>query len=654
AGEKILIKSLASGNTTTETLNDKEQFKFEAEAGDKIEIRMMNPMLETKDPVFTYDVPQPIIDPYQDMGERTIVPEKIDMLTAYLNSKAEKQTLIAKYRLTNVPEEAQPLSGTVIDKITLEPLVNTEVVATAADGQQYTGYTDDKGVFTLLVPVKAGIMNITAKGENFVPKTIQVDTEVTQHDVTHVEMQLVYTDAYINKLKKEGWEDVSGVVNDATSKKGVDGARVSATTPDGKVYVTETDETGKFMLMVPGRNIEKIDINHKNYNTSLVALPAANNGTLPDNLKVTLDRTVVYAEQIHQDYLDKNGVNINGVLIDAEDGMPLMDATVTATDKDGHFYAATTDDNGNWTMRVPQGAEMKITAEKKDYSMVTIQAITPKGKGKMNGDTKIAMKHTAEYKAMIEAQASEMGYDKVELSGLVVDMTTGNAMPNANITLKFTNGEEMTYMTDADGRFTIVVTKDEHMTFTVSKDDYLSQTIEMNTKASSSSLMNDMKVKLPHTPEYLAEHGGMIDPEEGKKSPGFENLVDLEALDIQNVLFDYDKAFIREDSKPILDQVARIMKEQPSFNLVVRTHCDARGSIAYNQQLSMSRAMAVKGYLMQKGINKNRVKTEWFGEAKPLNHCVDENSNCSEQEFELNRRAEFKLVSDSFSQTVDH
>ncbi len=119
--------------------------------------------------------------------------------------------------------------------------------------------------------------------------------------------------------------------------------------------------------------------------------------------------------------------------------------------------------------------------------------------------------------------------------------------------------------------------------------------------------------------------------------------VDLVGLSLDNVIFDFNKAFVREEDKLRLDQLYNLMLDNPTTKLLIRAHCDSRGSLAYNQSLSMSRAMAVQGYLMQKGIKRDRVKTEWFGEQRPLNGCID-NVPCEENQYEVNRRAEFKLV----------
>ncbi len=119
--------------------------------------------------------------------------------------------------------------------------------------------------------------------------------------------------------------------------------------------------------------------------------------------------------------------------------------------------------------------------------------------------------------------------------------------------------------------------------------------------------------------------------------------IDLDGMDIDNVIFDYNKALIRKDDIPTLEKVATLMKEHPNTKLLIRAYCDSRGSQAYNQSLSMSRAMAVQGYLMQKGFKRDRFKAEWYGEQRSLNGC-DDGVPCEEDEYEINRRCEFKLV----------
>lgn len=120
-------------------------------------------------------------------------------------------------------------------------------------------------------------------------------------------------------------------------------------------------------------------------------------------------------------------------------------------------------------------------------------------------------------------------------------------------------------------------------------------------------------------------------------------MIDLEGLQINNVLFDYNKTFIRDQDKAGIDQVVQLLKENSTSKLLIKAYCDSRGSMTYNQSLSMSRAMAVQGYVIQKGIKRDRIQTESFGEQRPLNDCED-GVPCSEDQYEVNRRAELKIV----------
>ncbi len=119
--------------------------------------------------------------------------------------------------------------------------------------------------------------------------------------------------------------------------------------------------------------------------------------------------------------------------------------------------------------------------------------------------------------------------------------------------------------------------------------------------------------------------------------------IDLEGMNINNFIFDYNKALIRPEHEENLQKILQMMKENPTMKLMIKAHCDSRGSLTYNQGLSMSRAMAVQGWFMQHGIKRDRLYAEWFGEQRPLNGCLD-NVPCEEDQHEVNRRAELKLV----------
>ena len=76
------------------------------------------------------------------------------------------------------------------------------------------------------------------------------------------------------------------------------------------------------------------------------------------------------------------------------------------------------------------------------------------------------------------------------------------------------------------------------------------------------------------------------------------------------IQFDFDSAKLQENSKPLLDNLVAAMKNDRlmSVRFKVEGHTDAKGSEAYNQNLSMRRAESVVNYMADKGIEKERME----------------------------------------------
>ena len=111
----------------------------------------------------------------------------------------------------------------------------------------------------------------------------------------------------------------------------------------------------------------------------------------------------------------------------------------------------------------------------------------------------------------------------------------------------------------------------------------------------------------------------------------------IEILD--KVFFEYNKAIIKSESFPILDAVAATMEGNPDIQLIeVQGHTDERGNDAYNLDLSTKRAAAVKQYLADKGIDKDRLESQGYGETQPLDNRKNESA------YAKNRRVEFLII----------
>lgn len=89
--------------------------------------------------------------------------------------------------------------------------------------------------------------------------------------------------------------------------------------------------------------------------------------------------------------------------------------------------------------------------------------------------------------------------------------------------------------------------------------------------------------------------------------------------------------------KEVLSDVAKVMKKYPTTVAEIPGFADSRGSAKYNMQLAASRAQAVADYIISQDINKDRIVTVAYGEAKPLA------SNATSKGRALNRRVQIIL-----------
>ncbi len=114
-------------------------------------------------------------------------------------------------------------------------------------------------------------------------------------------------------------------------------------------------------------------------------------------------------------------------------------------------------------------------------------------------------------------------------------------------------------------------------------------------------------------------------------------------IKIPNIYFDYDKASIRPESFPVLEQIVGYLNENPTIKVELSAHTDSRGSDSYNLRLSDRRAKSVVSYLIDKGIAKERLIGKGYGETKLVNDCRN-GVKCEEELHEMNRRVELKVL----------
>ena len=86
---------------------------------------------------------------------------------------------------------------------------------------------------------------------------------------------------------------------------------------------------------------------------------------------------------------------------------------------------------------------------------------------------------------------------------------------------------------------------------------------------------------------------------------------------IENIFYDFDKATLRPESQTALDELVKLLNENPNITIELSAHTDYKGSDQYNERLSQRRAESVVNYLIANGIAADRLTPKGYGEGKP-------------------------------------
>ncbi|MDO6761000.1 OmpA family protein [Tamlana sp. 2_MG-2023] len=206
------------------------------------------------------------------------------------------------------------------------------------------------------------------------------------------------------------------------------------------------------------------------------------------------------------------------------------------------------------------------------------------------------------------------------LKGSVSDLETNIKLPNAELILFDDDGVEIARtLSNEVGAFEFTVTPFEEYTISTSKSGFVTSTEPF--------VANHKEDKYKYAKEV-------------KLQPTVPVIVDSKIV-LENIYFDFNKWNIKEESFVTLNKVVKILNNNPEMKLDIQGHTDNRGSASYNLLLSKRRAASTVKYLIEHDIAANRLKSEGFGETKPLINC---NTNCSEEEHHTNRRIEFLIV----------
>jgi outer membrane protein OmpA-like peptidoglycan-associated protein len=105
-----------------------------------------------------------------------------------------------------------------------------------------------------------------------------------------------------------------------------------------------------------------------------------------------------------------------------------------------------------------------------------------------------------------------------------------------------------------------------------------------------------------------------------------------------NITFDTNRADVKPQFRPVLDQIANSIRQYPGTVVRVEGHTDSTGAAAYNQTLSENRARSVSSYLIGRGVESARIQALGYGFSRPVA------DNATPAGRALNRRVEVLII----------
>jgi len=315
----------------------------------------------------------------------------------------------------------------------------------------------------------------------------------------------------------------------------------------------------------------------------------------------------------------KMGAVIEGIAMDKK-GVPLPGATINLYDSEGNqLESVQADDEGYYEFIVDPEKEFGLNGSKPDYFEGMNTASTVDATGPVKADL------------VLEKDPG------LSLYGLVSDAKTNGPLEGVKVTIEDNLSDEVqNFTTPTSGDFRDALSGKKisdriSYNLTLEKEGYLTKRVTYNAlidRPGQYDVHNNMDLSL-----VKLEVGMDI----GK------------AININPIYFDLNKFNIRPDAQVELQKIVDVMNEYPSMEIELGSHTDCRASDAYNQSLSEKRAKASAAWVRNHIASPQRIYGKGYGESQLVNHCACDrkdpgNKICSEEEHQLNRRTEFRIV----------
>ncbi|MDX1446546.1 OmpA family protein, partial [Lishizhenia sp.] len=216
-----------------------------------------------------------------------------------------------------------------------------------------------------------------------------------------------------------------------------------------------------------------------------------------------------------------------------------------------------------------------------------------------------------------------------DVFGNVKEQTTKEIIPFATVKV-YDDLDSLIAETQADslGRFEVQLPCSSTNRLVFSKENHSTEELDVTTPDTP---------KVPEEEDaedvYLTLYKTLVKEEDG-----------VEKIIVNPIYFDYDKAEITPQAEVELNRVIDAMNKFPSIVIKIESHTDARGKDSYNLKLSDDRAKSTRDYLIEQGIDPNRIiSAVGYGEQQIKNKCKN-GVECTDDEHFVNRRSDFIVV----------
>lgn len=208
------------------------------------------------------------------------------------------------------------------------------------------------------------------------------------------------------------------------------------------------------------------------------------------------------------------------------------------------------------------------------------------------------------------------------LTGIVTDCETLKPLPGVAVTLRDSISKKILkqFTTAADAKYAFIVDTRRPLNIILEKKGYFTKILPVpfTGKMSNDSLYNP----------------GICLQAFEKDKP----------IVIKNVLYDFNRATLRPESKTVLHELVTLMNDNPKIIVELGSHTDSVGSEKYNLKLSQARAQACVDFIISEGIGEKRIFAKGYGKSRPIAPNSLPNGKDNPDGRQLNRRTEFTVV----------